>query len=97
MQISFNPEAEAEAKAAALYYRTQGGSQVADEFSGTLRDAIALIRERPAMGTPGNRRTRRMILKRFPYSVVYRIDGEHIRILAVAHQHRRPGYWAQRL
>lgn len=32
-------------------------------------------------------------MRRFPYSVVYHLSGEVIRVIAVAHQSRRPGYW----
>jgi toxin ParE1/3/4 len=36
------------------------------------------------------------VIQRFPFTVAYRIDGERIVVLAVAHAKRRPGYWAQR-
>jgi plasmid stabilization system protein ParE len=35
-------------------------------------------------------------VKRFPYSVFYRLREDHVRILAVAHQKRRPFYWRKR-
>jgi len=44
--------------------------------------------------TPQIRRCR---LHRFPYSVIYTQDGADILVLAVAHQHRKPGYWRKRL
>ncbi|MBU1775437.1 MAG: type II toxin-antitoxin system RelE/ParE family toxin, partial [Gammaproteobacteria bacterium] len=40
---------------------------------------------------------RRVIVRRFPYSVVYRAKGEHIYIIAVAHQRRHPNYWSDRV
>jgi len=39
---------------------------------------------------------RRCRLRRFPYSVVYTQDGPDILVLAIAHQHRKPGYWKRR-
>jgi len=36
-------------------------------------------------------------LKRFPFHVIYRTDSTQIFVLAVAHQRRRPAYWAGRL
>jgi plasmid stabilization system protein ParE len=39
---------------------------------------------------------RRILLDRFPYQLVYRVEGEEIVIYAVAHQKRRPGYWRKR-
>ncbi|WP_438003790.1 hypothetical protein [Sorangium sp. So ce321] len=36
------------------------------------------------------------LVRRFPYSVLYRVRDDHIRILAIAHQNRRPFYWRGR-
>ena len=41
--------------------------------------------------------TRRALLGRFPYFVVYRERSRKIEIIAVAHAKRRPGYWARRV
>lgn len=38
-------------------------------------------------------RTRRLLVGRFPYQVVYRLRATEIVIVAVAHLKRRPGYW----
>jgi plasmid stabilization system protein ParE len=40
---------------------------------------------------------RRILLDRFPYQLVYRVEGDEIVIYAVAHQKRRPGYWRKRV
>jgi plasmid stabilization system protein ParE len=40
---------------------------------------------------------RRVPVIRFPYHVVYVETATDIRILAVAHDRRRPGYWTSRL
>ncbi|MBK7425134.1 MAG: type II toxin-antitoxin system RelE/ParE family toxin [Propionivibrio sp.] len=34
--------------------------------------------------------------RRFPYSIIYQVTVEELRILAVAHHRRRPGYWSGR-
>lgn len=36
------------------------------------------------------------LLRRFPYSIIYRVETERIIVLAVAHQKRKPFYWADR-
>jgi hypothetical protein len=41
-------------------------------------------------------RTRMLTLYDFPYSLIYRIQGDEIRVIAVAHHSRRPGYWVGR-
>jgi len=40
--------------------------------------------------------TRRYLLQRFPFSVVYRVEARRILIVAVAHARRRPSYWRSR-
>jgi len=40
---------------------------------------------------------RRCRLRRFPYSVIYTVEAGEILILAVAHQHRKPRYWQDRI
>jgi hypothetical protein len=41
--------------------------------------------------------TRRCLLRRFPYGLIYALDQDDILILAVAHTRREPGYWRDRL
>ena len=49
------------------------------------------------IGSPVEGAARRIILKTFPYQLVYRVEGDEVRIYAVAHLKRRPGYWTTRL
>ncbi|MCP4594404.1 MAG: hypothetical protein GY842_27045 [bacterium] len=42
-------------------------------------------------------KVRRASLSRFPYALVFIELDEEIRVLAVAHDKRRPGYWLDRL
>lgn len=40
---------------------------------------------------------RRLLIERFPYSVVFVQHGNDVRVLAFAHHKRRPGYWRNRM
>jgi toxin ParE1/3/4 len=40
--------------------------------------------------------TRRYLLRRFPFFVVFRDAGDSVQIVALAHARRRPGYWLGR-
>lgn len=40
---------------------------------------------------------RKASLKRFPYAVVYWMDDDTLRIIAIMHLHREPGYWHGRV
>ena len=63
-----------------------------DEADTEYRFAGRLVRRLPA-DLPARRRA----VTRFPYHVVYLEMASHIRILAIAHDRRRPGYWKGRL
>jgi plasmid stabilization system protein ParE len=40
---------------------------------------------------------RRALLARFPYALVFLVREDEVRVLAVAHAKRRPGYWLSRV
>lgn len=71
-------------------------------LGGELFDAVAetieRIRNHPEIGETASvdRKTRRALVSRFPYQVVYRLRADEIVIVAVAHLKRRPGYWKTR-
>jgi hypothetical protein len=61
--------------------------------------AIERIEQYPEAWQPISQRTRRCQTKRFPYGVIYQIreEEDQILIVAVAHLHRKPGYWRNRI
>jgi len=65
-------------------------------FADELRRVLNRILDQPLMGPHYLKGSRRVQLHRYPYLVVYKVHGEVIRIYAVAHTSRRPGYWANR-
>jgi len=54
------------------------------------------VRDQPGIGAPGERGARKLPLGKFAYSLIYRIDGDTVRVIAFMHQRRRPEYWAHR-
>jgi len=95
MLLSFHPDARDEVVETAVYYDGQAPG-LGEEFIGEVEQVVALIAKNPAVGGTYLGETRRVLVRRFPYSVVYRSAPGEIRVLAVAHQHRRPGYWRGR-
>jgi hypothetical protein len=62
------------------------------------RAALAgFLIEYPEGGTPYFEGTRRYLMQRFPFSVVYRQKRRTLQIVAVAHSKRKPGYWKVRV
>ena len=96
MRISFNSEALAEAEEATHWYRDNGGTLPAREFTQELRRVAQLATEQPGIGVPGQHGTVRLYFKRFPYTLIFRIQESSVRVIAIAHQSRRPGYWVGR-
>ena len=94
-RIELHPEARAEALEAEAWYSERDPS-VAAAFTAALEDAIDAIANSPLTWPSHGEGTRRRLVKRFPYAVVYRILADHVQVIAVAHQRRRPGYWRDR-
>jgi len=92
---AFHPDADAELGEAAHFYEAQMPG-LGKSFAAEVERTIALVREFPEAGSSVGARRRRVLVARFPYSIVYRQDPDSIVIVAVAHQRRRPGYWRGR-
>ena len=94
--IELHPEAIAEARDAREWY-AERSSVAADAFMGELDVAIDRICESPDRWASYLHGTRRYLMKRFPYLVVYRELEDKLQVIAVAHARRKPGYWRRRL
>lgn len=96
MKVGLSADALADAEQAADWYIDHDAWSAARSFHDELAQALARIAADPGLGTPGPLGVRMLPIHRFPYSLVYRVlDGE-IRVLAVAAQRRRPGFWRGR-
>jgi len=95
LNIELHPSAEAEAREARVRY-TAIDPAVGDRFMTALDRALARIAEQPDRWPAYVHETRRMLVRRFPFAIIYRVDAERVLVVAVAHQRRRPGYWRRR-
>lgn len=93
--VRFLEEAQTEfLEQVSFYEENQKG--LGDRFRESVQAATALASAHPKLGSPWMLRTRRIILKGFPFSLVYRIEPTELVIFAVAHFKRRPAYWRHR-
>ena len=90
-----HPAAEQEV-AAALKVGEERGFGLGRELVQEIRRVSALLCDVPNMGEPLDLRHRRFPLRKFPFGLIYRVDGDLLRIVAVAHRRQRPGYWRER-
>jgi plasmid stabilization system protein ParE len=99
-RVRLSPEAAEELTHVEEWYYERAG--LGAEFVLAVRAAAARIAQMPrsfplASTVAPEIEVRRCVLKRFPYSIFF-IDLEsEIRILAIAHGRRRPGYWRSRI
>ncbi len=93
--IQFHPEAERELLEAQAWYRERS-DVAAQAFALDVDRALNTIAFAPERWPLRQHGERRLILSRFPYSVLYRVRADAIFITAIAHQRRRPGYWGHR-
>lgn len=94
--LSYHHLAESEIESAHAWYLRES-PQAADGFYEELIPAIDRIGRYPRLFTSYLYGTQRLILHRYPFSIVFRERLQDIQIIAVAHASRRPGYWAKRL
>ena len=95
-ELEYLDDALVEAEEAARWY-AQRSPTAAAGFAFELEAAAQAITETPNTWPAYDHGTRRFLLRRYPYSLIYRVDPTRLVIVAVAHAHRRPGYWKQRL
>ena len=96
LALEYLDEALEEAEAAARWYAERSASAAAG-FSEEIDMAESAIADFPRAWPHFDHGTRRYLLRRYPFGVIYRIESHRILIVAVAHAHRRPGYWGSRV
>lgn len=69
----------------------------AGAFLAEIDACMSHIVEHPQLYPAYTTNTRRRVLSRFPYSVIFQEQEEFILVVAVAHAKRRPGYWQGRI
>lgn len=93
--VEFHPEAAAEFVSAARYYEDHAAN-LGLEFVSAVQGTHQRVLEFPESGRPFGRRLRRILVPGFPYALLYRVETQRVLIVAVAHLHRRPGFWRSR-
>ncbi|MFH1024620.1 MAG: type II toxin-antitoxin system RelE/ParE family toxin [Planctomycetota bacterium] len=94
-QVIFHPAAQEELLAAAVYYENCRRGLGA-EFLSFVESTVADVAAYPELGRVIRQPYRRLLVARFPYGVVYRCDHSTLRIIAIMHLNRKPGYWVEK-
>src|SRR5215467_4777115 len=92
----YHQGAVVDVKAAVAWYRKRSSTAAAG-FVEELQRAADTIRDSPERWPLGKNNTRRFLLWRFPFAIIYSERESVITVWAVAHGSRRPEYWTRRL
>ena len=95
MNYSFHPHAEKELEEIENYYDSVREG-LGDRFREDIEMTVSRILKFPSGWQPLSPVVRRCRLHSFPYGIIYRIEPDEIRLLAVMHHHREPNYWTYR-
>lgn len=96
IKVRFLPEADLELIKEVTYY-SKGRSGTGVRFQAAVEAAVLRAAAHPLGGAPSFSETRSMLVKGFPFSIVYRASEREVLVVAVAPHRRQPGYWASRV
>lgn len=93
--LIIRPAAAAEIDEAYLWYEAQR-TGLGEEFLAEVNGALDTIREMPELYAVVHRDTRRAMLVRFPYSLLYRLVNKQVIVVSCFHGKRDPTRWQGR-
>lgn len=95
-RVEYSPEASRELEDAFEWY-LERSLRAAEAFLGEVDRAVKIIATAPGVWPRFESGTRRYVLRKFPYDLIYRETDSGIAVVAVAHHKRKPRYWSRRL
>ena len=95
-KIEYHPLVKLEIQESARWY-DERMTGLGFEFLLEVKSAESKIQKNPYTWPNYEAGTKRFLLKRFPYAIIYLVTEDRIQIIAVAHCKRKPGYWKKRV
>lgn len=95
-ELIFHPEAKIEIREAAEYYENCQIS-LGKTYLLAVESAIQRLSFYPTAWRKIRDPFRRILVKKFPYGIIYSVDQDEIFIAAVMHLRRKPDYWYKRI
>ena len=96
MPILVRPAAAADVDEAFLWYERQRAG-LGNEFLAAVQSALDDVVTHPTRYPVILRDTRRVLVRRFPYGIFYRLYGEAVVVVACMHGRRDPKQWRSRM
>ena len=95
LRVHLRPEADADLEEAAVWYERQRAG-LGQEFLDEALAAFDAISGNPALYPVVHRRTRRALMRRFPFGIYYQVETDLVVVIAVMHGSRHPRRWQLR-
>ena len=95
MKVIFSKIAKLEFEDAIAYYELEYPG-LGLKFKEEIRKNINIIKKHPHAWAVERGDIRKSLLHKFPYKIFFSIEKDHIFIIAISHQHRKPDYWVDR-
>ncbi len=92
MRVIFTSFARQELEDAIRYYELEYAG-LGRNFKEEVRKAALRIAVHPQAWSIERGDVRKCLLHKFPYKLMYSVEENHILVIAIAHQHRKPDYW----
>ena len=96
MNVLLIPPSDKELEETIGYYNNQMPG-LGEQFYDAFQSTVNYINIAPEAWRKVGCNTRRINIKRFPHLILYVLDGEDILITCIAHQHRNPTYYSNRI
>jgi toxin ParE1/3/4 len=79
-----------------LRWYAERSRHAAEAFDAEFHRVLQSIGDQPDQFPFCDQRHRYAVMRRFPFQVIFREQGDHWTVVAVAHAKRRPNYWTSR-
>ena len=96
MKVTLHPAAEQGVAEAAAFHERQGTPLLAASFVAEFKRIATLLIGHPEIGSPRSKGRRGFSMIVFPYTVIYRVGADEIKVLVVKHDSKRPGFGGKR-
>lgn len=96
MKILFLELAEQELYDSQEYYEEQQ-TNLGNKFKSEVYNSLKRIQKFPSMFVKVKKDIRKCIINKFPFNILYSIEDDYILVIAIAHHHRNPDYWTDRI
>ncbi len=96
IEVEVHPEAESEYEIALAWY-LERSPQAAERFEKAVNEGIEQLRRNPTMFPFCDAIHRFVLLRRYPFKLVYRFDGKTACVISVSHSKRQQDHWTGRV